>query len=71
LLKRIVKQNPTIGVQPVELEDFGGSLRDKVKAQIQPAIEECLKYLDGYGIEYKKRTVCRGPSNEHSCTVWL
>jgi hydrogenase maturation protease len=36
-----------IGVQPVELEDFGGSLRDKVKAQIQPAIEECLKYLDG------------------------
>jgi Ni,Fe-hydrogenase maturation factor len=28
-----------IGVQPVELEDFGGSLRDKVKAQIQPAIE--------------------------------
>jgi hypothetical protein len=27
-----------------------------VKAQIQPAIEECLKYLDGYGIEYKKRT---------------
>ncbi|CAC9437383.1 HyaD/HybD family hydrogenase maturation endopeptidase [bacterium endosymbiont of Bathymodiolus sp. 5 South] len=45
-----------IGVQPVELEDFGGSLRDKVKAQIQPAIEECLKYLDGYGIEYQKRT---------------
>jgi hypothetical protein len=20
---------------------------------------------------YKKRKVCRGPSNEHSCTVWL
>jgi hypothetical protein len=19
----------------------------------------------------KKREVCRGPSNEHSCTVWL
>jgi hydrogenase maturation protease len=44
-----------IGVQPVQLEDFGGSLRDEVKVQIQPAINECLKYLDGYGVTYKKR----------------
>jgi hypothetical protein len=25
----------------------------------------------GMIIGNKKRTVCRGPSNEHSCTVWL
>lgn len=45
-----------IGVQPVQLDDFGGSLRDEVKAQIQPAIKECLKYLDSYSVSYKKRT---------------
>ena len=46
-----------IGVQPEVLEDFGGSLRDVVKAQMQPAIEHCLKYLDGYSVPYKKRSV--------------
>ena len=24
-----------------------------------------------FHIRTKKRKVCRGPSNEHSCTVWL
>lgn len=46
-----------IGVQPEVLEDFGGSLRDVVKAQIQPAIKHCLDYLDGYSIAYKKREI--------------
>lgn len=39
-----------IGVQPVELDDFGGSLRPLVKAQIQPAITLALQYLDSFGI---------------------
>jgi len=39
-----------IGVQPVELEDFGGSLRPAVKAQIEPAIEMALAYLAEFGI---------------------
>jgi hypothetical protein len=32
-----------------------------------------LKPLGPFWISYrnKKRTVCRGSSNEHSCTVWL
>ncbi|MFZ2726353.1 MAG: HyaD/HybD family hydrogenase maturation endopeptidase [Methylococcaceae bacterium] len=34
-----------IGVQPVELDDYGGSLRPQVKAQIQPAIDCALQYL--------------------------
>jgi hypothetical protein len=25
----------------------------------------------GLSYQNKKRKVCRGPSNEHSCTVWL
>ncbi len=36
-----------IGVQPVELEDFGGSLRPEVRACIGPAIDLALGYLAG------------------------
>ncbi|TCJ88386.1 HyaD/HybD family hydrogenase maturation endopeptidase [Cocleimonas flava] len=45
-----------IGVQPVELEDFGGSLRPAVKSQIEPAINIAINYLKDLGIECKKRT---------------
>ncbi len=44
-----------IGVQPVLLEDFGGSLDDAVKAQIQPAINTALSYLGGFGITARLR----------------
>ncbi|MFA5983705.1 MAG: HyaD/HybD family hydrogenase maturation endopeptidase [Methylococcaceae bacterium] len=40
-----------IGVQPEELEDFGGSLRPSVKAQIQPAIDIALAYLQDFGVK--------------------
>ena len=40
-----------IGCQPVELEDFGGSLREPVKAQVQPAIEIALDYLAKHGVK--------------------
>jgi len=39
-----------IGVQPVELEDFGGSLRSEIKAALYPAIEMALDYLAELGI---------------------
>jgi len=38
-----------IGVQPAELEDYGGSLRDVVKAQMAPAIELALSWLKRWG----------------------
>lgn len=44
-----------IGVQPEYIEDFGGSLRPVVKAQVQPAIEKALAYLDSNGISVKRR----------------
>jgi hydrogenase maturation protease len=46
-----------IGVQPVELEDYGGSLRDDVKVQIAPAIEAALAYLARFGMSHEKRAV--------------
>ncbi len=44
-----------IGVQPVELDDYGGSLRPQVKAQIAPAIEVALDYLARRGIAAQRR----------------
>jgi hydrogenase maturation protease len=44
-----------LGVQPVELEDYGGSLRDEVKAQIDPTIEMVLEYLAGFGVQGRLR----------------
>ncbi len=44
-----------VGVQPVELEDYGGSLRHAVKAQIEPAIEVALDYLSGFGVLARRR----------------
>jgi hydrogenase maturation protease len=44
-----------VGVQPVELEDYGGSLRDEVKACIQPAIDHALEYLAGFGVTAQRR----------------
>lgn len=45
-----------VGVQPVELEDFGGSLRDEVKAQIEPALDFAEKWLAGLGINLQRRS---------------
>ncbi|MCB1759104.1 MAG: HyaD/HybD family hydrogenase maturation endopeptidase [Gammaproteobacteria bacterium] len=44
-----------IGVQPVVLEDYGGSLRAEVKAQIQPAIDHALAYLARFGVQAQRR----------------
>ena len=44
-----------IGVQPVELEDFGGSLREDIKETINPAIDRALEYLARFGIGASSR----------------
>ena len=40
-----------IGVQPVELEDYGGSLRPLVRSRIPEALVIAADYLAGYGFE--------------------
>jgi hydrogenase maturation protease len=44
-----------VGVQPEEIEDFGGSLRDSVKAQMEPAIAVALEWLAARGIHATRR----------------
>ena len=58
-----------VGVQPVELDDFGGSLRDEVKAQIWPAIEVAIEYLADFNIKPEKRTVPLSENETIACEV--
>lgn len=44
-----------VGVQPVELEDFGGSLREATKDRIAPAIGHALDYLARFGVTARRR----------------
>jgi len=52
-----------VGVQPELLNDYGGSLTDSVKAQIDPAIQLACKVLNDWGIEYMKREQALGESD--------
>lgn len=45
-----------IGVQPQEIEDYGGSLRPVVKAQIEPALEQAAAYLERYGVVLRRHS---------------
>ena len=44
-----------IGVQPVEIDDYGGSLRPPVRARIPQALAMALRELRSWGVEPKKR----------------
>ncbi|MDR0480049.1 MAG: HyaD/HybD family hydrogenase maturation endopeptidase [Burkholderiaceae bacterium] len=44
-----------IGVQPVELDDYGGSLRPPVKAQLAPAVQQACCWLARWGAEPRAR----------------
>ncbi|MEO1078685.1 MAG: HyaD/HybD family hydrogenase maturation endopeptidase [Pseudomonadota bacterium] len=44
-----------IGIQPVELEDYGGSLRPPVRDAIPAALELAAEYFAGHGLQLQKR----------------
>jgi hydrogenase maturation protease len=52
-----------VGVQPELLNDYGGSLTDSVKAQIDPAIQLACNVLNDWGVEYLKREQALGESD--------
>jgi hydrogenase maturation protease len=57
LLDKLPESMVLIGVQPEELDDYGGSLRDIVKSKIEPALDITLEWLTRWGIQYSKRAL--------------
>lgn len=51
LLGQLPEQMLLIGVQPVELEDYGGSLRPEVRGRVEEALEIAVTRLREWGIE--------------------
>jgi hydrogenase maturation protease len=49
-----------IGVQPVELKDYGGSLREPVRAQLDPAVEIAADWLRRWGVAISPRHAAEG-----------
>jgi len=58
-----------IGVQPEEIEDYGGSLKPSVKAQILPCIDIALNYLQQRGIAFTRRQQPVTPDVRASGTI--
>ncbi len=55
LTNRYPNELVLIGVQPAVLEDYGGSLTDIVKAQIEPCIALALAEFERWGIQIEPR----------------
>ena len=62
LLGRCPKDMLLVGLQPVELEDFGGSLREASKAMIPSAIAAGLAWLARFGVNPVERAEPLPPS---------
>ena len=45
-----------IGVQPERLDDYGGSLRDSVKTQIEPTVRMAVTVLEDWGVDVRERS---------------
>ncbi len=58
-----------IGVQPEELDDYGGGLRDSVRAQIGPAIDMALAELARLGIRARRRPRPLPPESTIACPI--
>jgi len=56
LTGRFPRRVVLIGCQPEEIEDYGGSLRPRLKAAIAPALEIALGYLRAWGAAPRPRS---------------
>jgi len=57
LTGRCPREMLLIGVQPVELDDYGGSLRPIVKARIDDALAIAVERLSNWGCELRLREI--------------
>ena len=61
MLGRIPNRILLVGVQPKQIEDFGGSLDPAIKACIEPAVDAALTWLRDLGIDAVRRPRPLGP----------
>ncbi|MCZ4305658.1 HyaD/HybD family hydrogenase maturation endopeptidase [Zoogloeaceae bacterium G21618-S1] len=64
MLDRFPESLLLIGVQPVELEDFGGSLRPEVSVKVPEAIEIALEWLSARGVTPRARQPGETPADD-------
>jgi len=57
------EQIALVGVQPEQLDDYGGSLRPIVRAQIAPACDLACKVLAAWNVEFAERRSPLPPSD--------
>jgi hydrogenase maturation protease len=69
LLDRLPRELVLIGCQPVELEDYGGSLRDEVKAMIGPSLDLACEWLARWGAPATPRSGSAPRLNESSLAM--
>ena len=68
LLGRCPERMTLIGCQPVELEDYGGSLRPEVAARLAPALAEAVAELAHWGIAVAPGTTASADLADASLT---
>jgi hydrogenase maturation protease len=51
-----------VGVQPKDIEDFGGSLHPLLRSRLDPAVDAALAWLEQFGIEARRRQAPLGSS---------
>jgi hydrogenase maturation protease len=56
-----------VGVQPLVLDDYGGSLRPQIKARIPEALDVAVGVLREWGIEMEKRVARASPASGLDC----
>ena len=55
MLGRLPEELLLVGVQPKQIEDFGGSLHPLMREQIAPACEAAVEWLAGQGVNVERR----------------
>ena len=69
MLDRFPESLLLIGVQPVELEDFGGSLRPEVSARVPEAIDIALEWLAARGVTATAREHDETPTDDSALAL--
>ncbi len=69
LMNQYPKRLALIGAQPEELDDYGGSLRPRIKARIPQAITLALDILRAWGVDVHERQQPPSPEEHINCAA--